>query len=237
MTIEQWTIVGIISGIATAILTLLGVITSLYMSIKAIREVQTDRRLNQAPYLAFEPGGQQHPIQFNEIKNPEQRKRIGVNGENSTLVGLKTDDGKITHQYHGLKNYGLGPAIHTQITWIPQIVWVGTESFRIDEKKLSEQKYRRDLNTIPASPSHLLPEQEATFFRIPAFIQRDYERKITRVTGYIEISYLDLFKERHTTRQKFHVFTGYTDNPPYIHFTFSDILFDQEVPQNDDDES
>jgi hypothetical protein len=193
VTIEQWTIAGIISGIVTAILTLLGVITSLYMSIKAIREVQTDRKLNKAPYLAFEPGGQRHPLEFRKIDDPERIKRIAAKGENVSLVGLKTDDGKITHEYHGLKNYGLGPAIHTRITWIPQVIWVGNERFTIDSKKLSEDKYSRDFNTIPATPSHLLPEQEATFYRIPAFIQRDYERKITRVTGYIEIAYLDLF--------------------------------------------
>jgi hypothetical protein len=237
MTIEQWTILEIVGGLATTVFTLVGVIASLFMATKAIREVQIDRRLNKAPYLAFEPGGQRYPIEFNEVENTELIKRIGAEGKSITLAGLKTNNGKITNEYHGLKNYGLGPAIHTQITWIPQIVWVGTERFRIDEKKLTEEKYRRDLNTIPASPSHLLPEQEATFFRIPAFIQRDYERKMTRVSGYIEIAYLDLFKEKHVTQQKFIIFTGYKDNPPYIHFTFLDIIFDQEVNQADDDES
>jgi hypothetical protein len=58
-------------------------------------------------------------------------------------------------------------------------------------------------NTIPASPHHLLPQQQATFFRIPRFMQLDTDKKIEKVAGYLEITYVDLFKQRHVTLQKF----------------------------------
>jgi hypothetical protein len=230
MTPDQWATLGAIGEVAGALFTFVGVLVSLYISIKALREVQTDRRLNKAPYLAFEPGGQRHPLEFKPLTDQEKVKEGVDESENGARVRLQTEKGRITHEYHGLRNYGLGPAIHARITWIPKKIWIGTEVFEIDSKKSSEPKYSRNLNTIPASPGHILPNQEATFFRIPAFIRRDYQRKITRVTGILEIECSDIFKQKHVTRQEFHLFTGYKDNPPFIHFTFADIKFD--IPED-----
>ena len=217
---------GAVGEVAGAFFALIGVLVSLYMSIRALREIQADRRLNKAPYLAFEPGGQRYPIDFTLLTEEEQREAGISTLENPSSIGLKTEGDRITYEYRGLRNYGLGPAIHARIIWIPAKVWVGTESFQIDDTKLLELKYRRELNTIPASPGHILPNQEATFFRIPSFIQLDYERKITEVEGIIEIECLDIFRQKHVTRQRFYLHTGYKDDPPYIHFTFLEIEFD-----------
>jgi len=51
-----------IAQIILPIITLIGIIVSMWLSVKALREVQTDRRLRQMPHLAFEPGGWVCPI-------------------------------------------------------------------------------------------------------------------------------------------------------------------------------
>ena len=226
MSPQQWAILGVIGEVTGAAFTLVGVLLSLYMSLRALREVQADRRLSKAPYLAFEPGGQRHPIEFDILTEEERREENLDELESAAWVSLKTADGEVVHEYSGLRNYGLGPAIEARTVWLPKRIWIGAEDFGIDEKKSSEPKYGRELNTIPASPGHILPNQEATFFRIPAFIHCDLERKVARVDGVIEIECLDVFRQKHVTRQEFHVFTGYRDDPPYIHFTFSDIIFE-----------
>lgn len=218
MTLEQW---ALVSQIAVAVFTLAGVLVALYVALKSLREIQKDRRLNKAPYLAFEPGGTRYPIEFNEISDELKKKEDLPN--DATSVGLKTDEGKVTLMYGNLRNYGPGPAIHAEIAWIPEEIWLGAEKFRLDRDKLTEMKYSKEYNTIPASPSHILPNQKSKFFLLPAFINRDFEKKVTKVTGVIEITCLDLFKQQHTTKQRFYLSTGYKAEPAHIHFTFSDI--------------
>ncbi len=227
MTTEQWMILGNFGQVASAIFTFLGVLVSLYMSFRALKEVHIDRKLNRAPYLAFVPGGQRLPIDFEMLSKDEQIEEKVDKIENPTWIGIKTENGIVTHKYHGLKNYGLGPAIQARVTWIPEQIWAGAKNFLITKDELLERKYSKVLNTIPASPGHILPGQEASFFRIPTFIVRDFEKIINRVSGIIEIRYMDLFKEEHLTRQKFHIFTGYKGTQSYIHFTFSDIQFEE----------
>lgn len=222
MTANEWAAIG---EVTSAIFTLLGVITSLYMAVKALREVQKDRRIGQAPYLAFEPGGYRYPIEFTKVKQGTQKQDSQL-PENAETVGLKTDNGKVTFQYGKLRNYGLGPAIHARIVWIPSEIRIGSERFEIDNKKLLESKYSRKSNTIPSSPGHILPNQEAQFFRLPTFIHLDYEKKVSEVRGVIEIECLDVFKQRHVIQQDFIISTGYKEEPPYIHFLFSDLRLD-----------
>ena len=217
MTIQEWI------EIATAAFTIIGVIASLYMSVKALREVQIDRKLQKEPYLAFETGGQKFPIEIIRQDDRTENDEMSASME-IVRINLKTEDGRIKNMYGKLRNFGLGPAIETKIIWIPQEIWLGTEKFHINEEKLLEKKYSNQYNTIPASPGHILPGQEGKFFRIPAFIQRDTEMKITKVDGMIEIQCYDVFRNKHTVRQKYHLFTGYKEETPYIHFTFSDLI-------------
>ncbi|MDD5093500.1 MAG: hypothetical protein PHV74_03850 [Dehalococcoidia bacterium] len=100
---------------------------------------------------------------------------------------------------------------------------MGLDKLKLDGAKLSEHKYNRELNAIPASPGHILPNQTANFFRNPAFIIVDYTKQVREVQGYLEITCLDIFREPHVTRQRFFLATGYNLEPPYIHFTFMDL--------------
>jgi hypothetical protein len=123
-----------------------------------------------------------------------------------------------------LQNHGGGSALGTHITWVPHEIWIGSEHFDIDDKKRAEPVYRENLNTWPSLPSNVPADGEASINCLPTFITKDIEKKITRVEGVLEISCKDVFDTQHITRQEFHLFTFYQDDPPAVHVTFSDIL-------------
>jgi hypothetical protein len=232
LTLEQW---SHIAEIIIAILTLSGILVSMWLSIKALREVQLDRKLRQKPFLAFERGGHRMPIEFkakgrsvpgiNPAAVDSYFPNIPLNAESVRLrIRTKEDGSSDLIHYGHLKNYGLGPALNTYVTWKPSEIWVGSESFSIDEKKLSEPIYSKEFNCIPSSPSHILPTGESKLSRLPTFIVLDYEKKLTRVDGVLEIEYEDVFSQKHTTVQEFHLFTNYKDEQPSVHVTFSDLV-------------
>lgn len=227
MTLEQW---AAIAQVAAAIFTFIGVLVSLIVALVAIREVRTDRRVSNAPFLAFEPGGRQYKIEFRDVSD-EDKKKLRLPAD-ATWIGLETQDGKIPRLFGTLRNYGPGPAIQSEVTWVPEEIWLGSEKFTLDGEKLSEPKYSREPNTIPASPGHILPNQTAEFFRIPAFISMDFGKQVTKVKGYLDIACFDVFNERHSTRQRFFLATGYEEAPPYIHFTFMDLEVQDSVSPN-----
>jgi hypothetical protein len=222
LSVQDW---GAVAQVAATIITLFGVIGSFWLSVKALREVQTDRKLRQRPHLAFEPGGHKIAVKFVQAGkhipgvNPAYVAKVFPNlPDNAESVRM------VQSHYGHLKNYGSGPALLTQITWIPKLVWVGSEKFVLDEKKLSEPSYSRVLNEMPSCPGHIAEGAEATLSRLPTFIEKDIERKITRVEGHFLIECEDVFAQTLSVRQKFHLFARYKEEPPHIHVTFSDLI-------------
>jgi hypothetical protein len=224
-----------IAQLFIAVFTVVGVIASLYFSTKALREIQADRKQKQKPHLAFEYGGYRYPIRFVKAGkkipgvNPKYVKQVFSNmSENVESVRLdekKEEDGSIKSIRIGrLKNYGLGPAISTCVTWIPQKVWIGSESFEIDYKKLVEPIYSSSLNNMPSIPSHISPNEEGGLSRLPTFIEKDVEKKLTKVDGLLQIKTKDVFGTTIITEQEFYLFTGYKEESPWVHVTFSDII-------------
>ena len=61
LTLMEW---SAIAQIVIAVLTVVGVIVSLYMSIRALKENKEDRLIRQKPHLAFEGYGYQLPVEF-----------------------------------------------------------------------------------------------------------------------------------------------------------------------------
>jgi len=228
-----------LAQILVPIIALVGIAVSMWLSVKALREVQIDRRLRQMPHLAFDYGGQRLPIEFRKIG----RRVLGINPryaeelfheqpEDAESIDLKTEPGeggrrKVIRMYGTLRNYGLGTAFSAEVTWIAKKVRIGSEEFDIDNKKLLEPQYSKELNCIPSSPSHILPGEVAEFFRLPTFIHKDFERKISEVEGILLIECEDLYGEKHITNQGFFLFTHYGSESPAIHITFSDLIKNQ----------
>lgn len=222
-----------IAQIVTAIMTLIGVVTSIWLSVKALREVQRDRKLNHKPYLIFDFGAHRLAIEFakkgkaipgiNPAYVKEAFAHLSDNIE-SVRVKKRQRDGKSEIVHYGyLKNYGNGPAIDVDVVFNPKLVWIGSEKFKLNEDKLKEPQYERGLNKLPISPTHIPKGQGGQLSRIPTFIEKDFEKKITRVEGTLEIEYKDIFLDKHMTKQAFRLFTNYEGDDKYVQVVFSDI--------------
>lgn len=235
LTLTDW---GSIANVVVAIFTGVGVVASLFFSRKALREVQLDRRQRQSPHVLFERGGFRYPIKYVQAGkripgvNPKVVERLFPHlPEEAISVRLdekKNDDGTIDPRRIGrLKNFGQGPALAVHVTWIPDKVWVGEEAFTLDKAKLEEPIYSKSLNTMPCVPGHIPPNDESGLSRLPTFIEKDTEKKLTRVEGVLLITCHDVFGQTHESKQEFSVFTGYKESSPWFHVTFGDLLVEQ----------
>lgn len=206
-----------IAQIATAIITLIGIALSFWISRKTLREVQRDRIYNQRPYLVFEYGGHVISVVF----KTHQDGKSYIQPLWPPVAGGR---GLHIPTFGHLKNFGTGPAIDITISWIVKEVHIKGEKFKIDDEKRKEQQYSKLLNTNPLMTTHLFPNQETGIHLIPHFISTDFERKISRADGHFIITYNDTFGNKYETLQKFHVFTDYENPDKGFHTTFSDII-------------
>lgn len=225
LTIVEW---GVISQLILAVFTLAGIITSIVISIKVIKEVHRDRQLRHIPHLAFEPGGFKMPVELNagtrEESDIDSTVATGPYAnlpiEEITIKMLWKENSKWAPSYGILKNFGLGPALGAKVNWIAQEVTIGSDTFRIDEEKLLEHQYGCRLNSMPVSPSHILAGESSHLTRLPNFIVQDHEIKISKVSGFLEIKCLDVFNQKHSHNQNFIIHTQYDDAEPYLIITF-----------------
>ncbi|MHB1467287.1 MAG: hypothetical protein ACYC6B_09245 [Thermoleophilia bacterium] len=235
LTITDW---GSIANLIMAAFTVMGVLASLYFSRKALREVQLDRRQRQSPHLAFERGGFRYPIKFVRAGkhipgvNPKAVERLFPqlpdNAESVRIDEKHNKDGTVEIRNIGrLNNFGQGPALSTCVAWLPHRIWVGEEAFTLDKVKLEEPIYSNSLNTMPCDPGHIQPGDKSGLTRLPTFIEKDFEKKLTRVEGILLITSRDVFGQTHESRQEFTAFTGYKESSPWFHVTFGDLLVDQ----------
>lgn len=233
MNLIEW---SSLAQITIAVLMLIGIIVSLYMSTKALRENKFDRQLRQAPYLAFETGGVRMPIEFviagkripgfNPAFVEMVFNDIPDDAESIRIKHKELPEGGIHFLHYGkLFNYGLGPALKTVVYWIPQKIKIGTESFKINGDKLKEAKYSKSLNWIFPYTRNIKPGQETNLIWLPAFIEKDFEKKINEAWGKIEIKCYDIFNKEYKWLQSFYLHTGYSEEKPYVHITFSDREF------------
>jgi hypothetical protein len=226
---------SMVAQIVLSIISFVGIVTSIWLSIRALREVQTDRKLRQRPYLGFEIGGYDIPIEFQKAGrtipgiDPDFVKKMFPNiPEDAESIRIKQKESKhgdLEMRFFGqLRNYGLGPALSAAVTWVPREVWIGSEKTSLDNEKLLEPQYQEVLNCMPSVPSHILPSKDAGLARLPTFIEKDYRKKITRVDGFLKIECKDVFGEKHLVTQAFYLFTYYGSEEPHTHVTFGDFV-------------
>ena len=226
---------GTVAQIVLSMITFVGIVTSIWLSVRALREVQTDRKLRQKPYLGFEIGGYEIPIEFQKAGktipgiNPDYVGKMfpdmPEDAESIRIKPRKSKQGNLETTFYGqLKNYGLGPALSTTVTWVPEEVWLGSERASLEDKKSVEPQYQEVLNCMPSVPSHISPDKDAGLSRLPTFIEKDYGKKITRVEGFLKIECKDVFAEKQAVKQAFYLFTYYSSDQPHIHVTFGDFV-------------
>lgn len=231
LTLQDW---SAIAQIALTIATVTGVLASLFMSIRALREIQKDRRQRQQPHLAFESRGYRRDIEFVKAGyaipgiNPSYAAKvfsdIPKDAESVRIKDHKDRDGVEHPCFYGqLQNYGLGPALETRVAWVPETLTIGTESFSLNSEKLNEPRYSRNLNSLPPWATHIPPGEHTELTRLPTFIEKDFEKKVSQVEGVLEISCKDVFGSTHTVRQDFYVATEYAGAKPHVTLSFGSV--------------
>ncbi len=229
--------IGTLAQIVLSAITFVGIVVSIWLSIRALREVQIDRKLRQQPYLGFEIGGYDISVEFQKAGrtipgiDPEFVKKmfpdVPEDAESIRMKQRGTEEEGFEMVFYGqLRNYGLGPALSTTVTWMPDEVWMGSERISLKGRRPVEAQYQEMLNCMPSVPSHILPGKEATLARLPTFVEKDFKKRITRVEGVLRIECRDVFGEKHLVRQAFYLFTQYAVDQPHIHVTFGDFAED-----------
>ena len=209
----------------------------MWLSVKALREVQIDRALRQKPYLVFDIGGWELNIEFvnagrsipglNPAFVAKKFPNLPENAESVRLINSPDQDGF----YGKLLNCGTGPALSTKVTWVAKKVKIGSEEFEINARKRKEPIYDIDLNSMPTVPSFIIPNEQAELTRIPTFIEKDIEKKITSVEGFFKIECVDTSGKSYVFKQEFFIFMDYKGDsskgmPPRFHVTFGDPIDD-----------
>jgi hypothetical protein len=226
---------SMVAQIVLSFISFVGIVTSIWLSVRALREVQIDRKLRQRPYLGFEIGGYDIPIEFKKagrtipgIDPDFVKKMFSDVPEDAESLRIRQKESKLgileTRFFGQLRNYGLGPALSTTVTWVPEEIWMGSEKISLDREKLPEPQYQEVLNCMPSVPSHISPEKDAGLARLPTFIEKDYKKRIARIEGFLKIGCKDVFGEKHLVTQAFYLFTYYTSDQPHIHVTFGDFV-------------
>lgn len=226
---------SMVAQIVLSIISFVGIVTSIWLSVRALREVQTDRKLRQRPYLGFEIGGYEIPIEFQKAGktipgiDPDFVKKmfpdIPEDAESVRIGSKKNKQGDPEMIFYGqLRNYGLGPALSTTVTWVPEEIWIGSEKASLNNQERLKPQYQEALNCMPSVPSHILPGKDAGLARLPTFIEKDYRKEITRVDGFLKIECKDIFGEKHSAAQAFYLFTYYSSDQRRIHVTYGDFV-------------
>src|SRR5260370_18800601 len=140
LTLLEW---AAFAKVVATVVAVVGVVVSLWMSVKALREVQIDRKLRQRPHLAFETGGWAFPVRFvaagrrvpgvDPAYAEKTLAQIPPYAESVRIV--EPSDRKIPPYFGRLKNYGTGPALLTHVTCIAKEVWIGAWLFAVDRQK------------------------------------------------------------------------------------------------------
>lgn len=209
-------------------------IGALLVAVWSVREIRRDRSIRVRPRLIFNAGGQHVPFEIEPL-----RGLPGINPAFASAV-LSLQRPPIEHciatskRWSRLTNYGDGSALKARITFIVLSAQVGTETFTLDAAKLRDFPYSPDVNSIPASPSNLLPGAEAAFARIPMpiFLGPDHNR--TRVDGVVIIRYQDVFDNAFSSYQEWRTSVWPKQEgheSPFIVMTFGDEYTDEMASQ------
>jgi hypothetical protein len=215
-----------------AFFTVAGVIASILLSVRALREVQRDRELRQSPFLAFETGGWRRTVKFVRAGatipglNPGYVKEIFPNlPPSAESVRLDAPEGELQKSFYGrLTNFGSGAALGARVTWLAQEVAIGQDSFEITEAMRVQPPYTEDLNEMPLDPGHILAGEVAQLTRLPTFIEKDIDKKILRVDGRLQVRCTDVAGKPYSFEQAFHLSTAYSESPPRVHVAFGDLF-------------
>ncbi len=215
----DWQTAAALAQVVATVLAAVGIITSLYIGIRTLQEVQSDRLHRVRPKLLFDQGARGVECALEE--------RIGILGIDPGYAAelLK---GRPPHArscvakglWGDLTNHGSGAALNASITIFARKVRKAGEEFSLDAKKLLEFPYSPELNYIPAHPSHIDPGKAGGFLRLPTPVTIDYTGQLNSMECVVLIQSEDIYGNRHETWQEMRVRVERQENSARVLLTF-----------------
>lgn len=219
----DWQTAAALAQVIATVLAAVGIITSLYIGIRTLREVQSDRLHRVRPKLLFDQGARGIECDLEEgigipgidpgyaaelLKGRPRRARSCV------AKGLWGD----------LTNHGTGAALNASITIFARKVRKAGEEFSLDAKKLLEFPYSPELNHIPAHPSHIDPGKAGRFLRLPTPVTVDYTGQMNSMECVVLIQYEDIYGNGHDTWQEMRARVERQENSARVFLTFGEEI-------------
>lgn len=200
----NWEITVQVAQVAATVLLGIGIIISLWIGIKTLREVHSDRIHRVYPRLLFNRGGQ-----VVKCKLAEADGIMGIDPKFAAELLKSKPSGVrscIPLTFWGeLTNHGNGSALNVTITILTRRVHKAGADFLIDSEKLLEFPYSPHLNMIPANPSNIEPGGSAEFLRIPTPVFVDFSGLLTRMECIAVIDYEDMYGNKYQTLQELYL--------------------------------
>jgi hypothetical protein len=228
--VTDWDTYSQVSQAFIAPVTAVGVLASLYIGVRTLRELRDERMQRGKPVLRFDGGGYRLPARLDDSYgipgiDPAYARKLMVNrpkGKNRL---------SIEGHYTNLKNHGLGPALDVSVTFIPYRIFIGEECFVIDTHKRREMIYSEPLNTVHSHPNHISAGGTGSFGRIPTPLVVDFNRTITQLDCVFKITCHDVFKVEHVVYQgvRIMLIPEGDDKVKYVHFVFLEEM-DKDAP-------
>lgn len=137
--VDMYYIFNIFGPVITAV----GILFSLFVSIRTLKEIRRDRVLTQKPFLVFKQGGYVDKVLFEHAG--KSSPGFDINYMKKILKDLPDDSISIRRQlidenhkvrtFGILQNHGSGPAFNIKLAWIPIEIWIDDEKFLISKEK------------------------------------------------------------------------------------------------------
>jgi hypothetical protein len=221
----DWQTASAISQVCATVLSGIGIVVSVVIGIRTLREVQADRLYRVRPKLLFDKGGRRVDCRLEQ--------KIGIPGIDPGLASALLRDrpsGALTcvanDLWGGLSNHGSGSALDSSITVFARQVCRAGEEFLVDPKKLLEFPYSPALNHIPAHPSHIPSGESAKFFRLPTPVTVDYAGQLSSMECVVLIRYRDLYSNEYSTWQELRVAVERREASAYVFLTFGEEIIE-----------
>lgn len=229
----NWALAADVAQVVSTLVAAIGIGVSVWLGVKASRDSDKDRAHGVRPFVLFEQGGQGVKLELAPPGaipgiNPQYVREILPPipaGAQSRRIGIDSRWGR-------LKNFGNGSAVSVTVTFFFSRVTKAGEEFEITNGKSNQFPYSRELNSIPATPSHLLPGGEAWFYRLPTPIVCDWTGQLSELVGHVRISYEDTYSTEFIAYQRVRVRVSEIEAGKFeAIFTFSEEMQASEVSQ------
>jgi hypothetical protein len=218
MTLSQW------ASWAQVVIALVGMVSlfvSMALSRRALYETRVERQWRLSPYLHFQNGLYQVPVEIIAGAGPAIP---GIARESAREIltpmeGMDGSDSVTPKEFYGeLVNLGLGPAIDVNVSWLTGSV-VTREGASVPVGTL----FSEGLNVMPTLPRVIPPGQHGQLTRFPSYLVKDIGHTLSEAHGYLKVVCKDLGGGRHVKYQAVHLWIDWSRGfTPIVEVTFGD---------------